>query len=88
MFLISQKEDVDRHLAICNYLYFINPYICGADRLIRWHLIRILDISPRNPIAIREWIFGIYNGNPDCPFSNIELMEYKKVLNELQDEFK
>ena len=35
MYAISQKEDVEKHLAICYYLYFRDPYIVGADHLIR-----------------------------------------------------
>ena len=80
MYAISQCEDVEKHIAICYYLYFVEPYIVGADSLIRWHLLQALKISPYNQEIIKNWILGIYGGNPDCPFSETELADYRKQL--------
>ncbi len=80
MYAISQDEDVEKHLAICYYLYFMDPYIVGADSLIRWHLMQALRVSPCNVRVLKDWIFGIYDGNPDSPFSESELLAYKKIL--------
>lgn len=80
MFAISLDESVEKHLAICYYLYFKEPYVQGADLLIKWHLLRSLEISPCNQDVLRNWIFGVYSGNPDCPFSTIELEEFHKQL--------
>lgn len=77
MYAISQKEDVEKHLAICYYLYFRDPYIVGADHLIRWHLIQALKLSPYDERVLKNWIFGVYSGNPDCPFTKKELEDYK-----------
>lgn len=80
MYAISQDETVDMHLAICNYLYFMDPYIYGADMLIKWHLTQALKISPYNSEVLTNWIFGVYNGNPDCPFSEAELSMYRQRI--------
>ena len=66
MYAISQDEDVEKHLAICYYLYFMDPYIVG--------------VSPCNVRVLKDWILGIYDGNPDSPFSESELLAYKKIL--------
>ena len=78
MYVISQEESPDKHLAICNYLTFMDPYILGADALIRWHLIRALELDPENQEVLR-WIL-FYDGNPDCPFSQAQLEEYRRTL--------
>ena len=80
MFSISMNETVDKHLAVCHYLYFMNPYICGADMLIKWHLLQALNISPGNREVLLNWVFGVYNGNPDSPFSSSELEHFRKQL--------
>ena len=78
MYAISRHEDVEKHLSICYYLYFMDPYIAGADSLIRWHLMQALKISPCDEKVLRDWIFGIYAGNPDSPFSEEELSYHSK----------
>lgn len=83
MYTISKHEDVEKHLSICSYLYFMEPYVLGADSLIRWHLMQALRISPCNIRVLRDWIFGIYNSNPDSPFNESELLNYKKMLDAL-----
>ena len=84
MYAISINEDVEKHLAICYYLYFIPPYILGADSLIRWHLMKALDISPYDERVLKHWIFGIYAGNPDVPFSEKELQDYSDRLSKIE----
>ncbi len=79
-YAISINESVELHLSICNYLYFMDPYILGADRLIKTHLNRILEIDYYNTDALKNWIFGVYYGNPDNPFTLEELIEYKKRI--------
>lgn len=76
MYAISQNESAEKHLAICNYLYFMEPYIGGADSLIRWHLLQALHIAPQDQAVLKSWICDIYSGNPDCPFTEEELAEY------------
>ena len=83
MYTITQDEDVKKHLAICYYLYFINPYILGAEELIKWHLKKALEISPYNEDVLKNWIFGVYNGNPDNPFTDEEMSEYSCRLKEI-----
>lgn len=78
MYAISQSENVEKHLSICCYLYFMDPYINGADTLIKWHILRALEISPNNQSVFKDWVFGIYNGNPDCPFDEKELAIYRQ----------
>ena len=78
MYAISQEETVEKHLSICYYLYFEEPYANGSDSLIKLHLLRVLQLSPDNTSVLDNWVFGIYNGNPDCPFSDEELSAYHK----------
>ncbi len=82
MYAISQDESAEKHLAICNYLYFMDPYILGADSMIKWHLLQALKIarSPQDQAAIKNWILDIYRDNPDCPFTEEELTEYGRSL--------
>ena len=79
MYVISQEESPDKHLTICNYLTFMEPTILGADALIHWHLTRALELDPRNRDVLR-WILSVYDGNPDCPFSQAQLEEYRRTL--------
>lgn len=82
MYVISKNERVEQHIAICNYLYFMEPHVCGCDSLIKWHLLRSLKISSNNKDVLRNWIFGIYNGNPDNPFTASELETFHNQLEE------
>jgi len=75
MFAVAKDEDIVKHLTICNYLFFINPYINGADEIIRWHILRSLEISPESVDVIRNWVMSVYSGNPDCPFTENELQK-------------
>ena len=79
MYVISQEESPDKHLTICNYLTFMEPTILGADTLIHWHLTRALELDPKNREVLR-WILSVYDGNPDCPFSQAQLEEYRRTL--------
>ena len=79
MFVISQ-EDATKHMTICNYLYFMNPYISGADQIIRWHILRALEMFPQSASMIRCWVMSIYDGNPDCPFTDVELQKIKSKV--------
>lgn len=78
MYAISQKEEITKHITICNYLYFMNPYINGADKIIRWHILRALELFPNSVSIIGRWVIDIYDGNPDCPFSDEEMYQFKK----------
>ena len=80
MYAISKKETAEIHLSICNYLSFMEPHITDDDSLIKWHLVRAFDIS-HDAEVLNNWIFGVYSGNPDCPFSNDELAYYRSFLN-------
>lgn len=77
MFVISQEEDATKHITICNYLYFMNPYINGADQIIRWHVLRALEMFPQSISMIHCWARSIYDGNPDCPFTDAEWQKIK-----------
>ena len=80
MYAISQNEDAAKHITICTYLYFMNPYINGADKLIRWHILRALEMFPESVSMICCWVMSIYNGNPDCPFTDTELQKIKSAV--------
>ena len=79
MYAISKNETAELHITICNYIFFVKPHFTDEDSLIKWHLVRAFDLS--HDIAIlKNWIFGVYSGNPDCPFSDKELDYYRKFL--------
>ena len=79
MYAISREETAQLHLAICYYLFFMDPIFSDNDSLIKWHLVRAFDISHDEDV-LNNWIFGIYSGNPDCPFSDEELDYYRTFL--------
>ena len=79
MYAISQNEDAEKHLSICQYLYFDEQYVTGADSLIRWHLVQALKVSPQNNKVIR-WILSVYSGNPDSPFDESEMQAFRESL--------
>ena len=79
MYAISQRETSIKHLAICNYLYFMEPYVVGADALIKWHLDRAQDIDMNNE-QVLGWILSVYSGNPDSPFAESQLDSFRKTL--------
>lgn len=80
MFAVSQNENAILHITICNYLYFMDPYINGADQMIKWHALRILERFPENISAISRFVIGIYEGNPDCPFSDAEMERFRAAI--------
>ncbi len=80
MYAISQKEDIIKHISICNCLYFINPYVNGADQIIRWHILRALELFPNSASIVGRWVVDIYDGNPDCPFSDDEMYQFKNDM--------
>ena len=79
MYAVSRNETADIHLSICNYLNYMNPIITDNDSLIKWHLVRAFEIS-HDKNVLKNWIFGVYSGNPDCPFSEEELNYYRSFL--------
>lgn len=80
MFAISMEESTAKHITICNYLYFFNPYINGADQLIRWHILRAWEMFPQSASEIYRWVINVYGGNPDCPFTDNELQKIKSGI--------
>ena len=80
MYAIAKEETPNKHFAICNYLYFMEPYIVGADILIKYHLKRVMEICPNDLTVLNDWVFGVYESNPDCPFSDEELAYYKDKI--------
>lgn len=78
MYANAQAESPDKHRAICNYLYFMDPYMQGADALIHWHLTRALQLDPANQ-EVLGWILSVYDGNPDCPFAPTQLEQFRKT---------
>ena len=79
MYAVSQNEDAEKHLSICQYLYFGDKSFNGADSLIRWHLMQALRLSPDSRRVVR-WIMSVYSGNPDCPFSEEEMEAFRQLL--------
>ncbi len=84
MYAVSKNETAEIHLSICNYLYFMEPRITDNDSLIKWHLVRAFEVF-HDENVLRNWIFGVYAGNPDCPFNDDELNYYRTFLNETTD---
>ena len=77
---ISQiDEDISKYMCILNYLYFVAPYVVGNDILIAHFVYEALDFSPQNPRII-SWVLNIYGGNPDCPFDEHDMSEFRSIL--------
>lgn len=79
LYAITQHEDEEKYITICNYLYFMEPSMWGANSLIKWHLIQALKI-PTHSTKIEEWILGVYDGNPDSPFDEEEIALIRQTL--------
>lgn len=79
MYAISKEETPERHLAICDNLMFMDPYISGSYSLIRWHLERALEVCPGN-IETIQWIVDSFSNNPDSPFGEEELLRFQSLL--------
>ena len=73
------EEDISKYLCILNYLYFIAPYVVGNDIIIYHFVKEALAFSP-NDSKILSWVLSVYGGNPDCPFSENELSEFRKLI--------
>lgn len=75
----SIDEDISKYMCILNYLYFVAPYVVGNDILIAHFVYEALDFSPQNPRII-SWVLNIYGGNPDCPFDEHDMSEFRSIL--------
>lgn len=82
IYTISKEETIEKYIAICENLLYINPYIEDSYSLISWHLREALKIFPKN-ISIEHWIIDIFWGNPDSPFSDEELCKFAKDIIEV-----
>ncbi len=83
MYSISKNETVEKHLAICQCLYFLNPYILDSDSLIRWHAYRAFSIEDVHQ-KMKSWIIEIYGTNPASPFDHCELCSFARDVCEVQ----
>ena len=54
MYAISREETVEKHLAICDVLLYLEPCFLGDYDLIAWHLRQSLKISP-NDVKVLQW---------------------------------
>lgn len=79
MYAISREETVEKHLAICDVLLYLEPCFLGDYDLIAWHLRQSLKISP-NDVKVLQWTIDTFSSHPDSPFSESELLAYKKIL--------
>ena len=72
-------EDISKYLCILNYLYFVAPYVVGDDIVIAHFVKEALAFSPNDP-RILSWVLSVYGGNPDCPFNEHDMTEFKKAM--------
>lgn len=79
MYAISRNETGKRHLAASETLLYLDPYMDGADDLIRWHLIRGMQINPLD-ISIVRFAVRTYYKRESSPFSDKELLGYARLV--------
>ena len=64
MYAISREETVEKHLAICDVLLYLEPCFLGDYDLIAWHLRQSLKISP-NDVKVLQWTIDTFSSHPD-----------------------
>lgn len=85
MYSISKNETVEKHIAICECLLYINPYIFEANSLIYWHVMRAITLS-EGKRKIMSWAIEVYGEDPSSPFSIDEMNCFaKNVIEESPD---
>lgn len=82
MYSISRKETVEKHIAICDTVMFMNPCISDSYNLVAWHLRKALEIKPKS-VEVLQWICDSFIDHPESPFNGDELFEYKNLLQSL-----
>ena len=79
MYSIAKNETVEKHIAICECLIFIDPFIYESDSMIYWHIMRALSLKKEN-IKVMLWVIEVYGENPSSPFSYDEINSFAKSI--------
>lgn len=79
-YVIANEESPALHILICEFLMYTDTFFYDIYSVIKWHLKRALEISPGNT-SVLQWIICTFSDFSGSPFSEDELSDYKKILN-------
>lgn len=79
MYSISKEETVEKHVAACECLIYINPYIYDSTSMVRWHIMKAISLKNGKEIAM-SWAIEVYGEDPSSPFSSQELQIFAKYV--------
>lgn len=78
MYSISKKETVQKHIAVCECLRYIDPRIFESNAIIRWHVLRALEIK-ENDLKVATWAIEVFSSDPSSPFSPEEMTRFLEI---------
>ncbi len=79
MYSIAKEESAEKHIAVCEFLYFGPQYIYEATTMIRWHILRAIEIDKTNVKAM-SWAMDVFGADPSSPFSEKEMTSFAKEV--------
>lgn len=79
MYSVSKSDTAEKHLSICKYLMYCEPYIYECTSMIRWHIKYALGIS-EHPEKIMSWVIEVFGADPSSPFSEDEMLYFAKEV--------
>ena len=79
MYSVSKKDTAAKHLAICEYLMYCEPYIFECTSMIYWHIKYALTIT-NQPEKIMSWVIEVFGTDPSSPFSEEEILFFAKEV--------
>lgn len=80
VYLLSNEYSVKNSLLICDFLMYTDTFFYDIHPVIRMIIKRAIELYPTENSLVK-WVVTNYEGNPDSPFDNQEMMAYKAKLN-------
>lgn len=78
MYSISKEETVEKHIAICECLIYIDPCIMGSLSMVYWHIMRAITLN--NSVKAMSWAIEVYSSDPSSPFSKKEIYDFASIV--------
>lgn len=75
MYSVSKKDTSEKHLAICECLIYIEPYIYEVTSMVYWHITYALSMT-NDPTKLMAWVIEVYGADPSSPFSESEIASF------------
>lgn len=79
VYLLSNDYSVKNALLMCEFLTYTDTFFYDIHPVIRMFTQRALELFPNNP-ALLTWIVGTYENNPDSPYRETEIADFKEQL--------